>query len=572
MSKIIRDKIIICTLIVLISLVYGLPNLILSKKLGNLYAPITMNGLSPFGRDEAYAYAPSVNYILSRNFPLKEAYVYEYLNFPTPFMGETLPATIMAFLSKLSGQIDKSFLIADFIFPPLIFLLLFIVCRILGVSHIWAVSSAIAATISRDFIAAIPYPLKTIQILTFSEGQNFPLYFSRAFHPQITFPLFSIFLISLLLQIKNKNAKYTKIITGITLGGLFYSYVFYWTYAVFFLFLLLLYFLIKKETKIIKDILISLTLALVIATPYLKNMLDFYNLELSSDFSSKAALHGLPLPLTLIRYIFIASIFLLISKKKNNTVTVFAIFLVSGVLIAPVAKIILGQDLETFHYLRRALMPYATLAFFISVYNLVKVKTKLTNILACALIILFVFIGTRNQLIATNKIESAHVKDLDQRSVLNWLATNANNSVVGSLDTNLNLLLPVYTNSFTYFPSTDRTVMPTAEGIQRFIVLSNLLNISLEKQKESLLNLLSYLFIFQAYDGSRGLDPNSPRRWEAEEQITKKYNNADDLYNKYKLDYLVLTPSQIKIAKPDTKFLTAITSINEYIIFKLKKQ
>ena len=76
-----KDKIVLALLIFLVSFIYGLPNIILNSKLKSNYTPFTLIGNSPIARDEVFAYAPEVNYILQKHLFLKEVYVFEYAGF-----------------------------------------------------------------------------------------------------------------------------------------------------------------------------------------------------------------------------------------------------------------------------------------------------------------------------------------------------------------------------------------------------------------------------------------------------------------------------------------------------------
>src|SRR3990167_10419890 len=171
-------------LIILISLIYGFPHVLLISRLGVNYTPLALTGESRIARDEAFAYAPEVNYILKGHFFLKDAYVAEYSNYPTPFMGESAPSLVFALLAKLTGSVENAFIAADFIFPPIIFVLLYIITNIFIKNKLYSAAVAFLTVIARDFIAVIPYPHATFQYLTFAEGQNYLLYFSRAFRSE----------------------------------------------------------------------------------------------------------------------------------------------------------------------------------------------------------------------------------------------------------------------------------------------------------------------------------------------------------------------------------------------------
>ena len=564
------QRLTITVLIVLVSLIYGLPHIILFNKLGENYNPLVISDKSPIARDEAFAYAPFVNYILKGHLFLKDAYVAEYANLPTPYLGETAPSIVFAVLAKLTGSIEQAFIAGDFIFPPIIFLLLYKLSSLFINHKLFATSVAFLTVISRDFIAVIPYPHETFQYLTFAEGQNYLLFFSRAFHPQLTFIFFISAILLTIKLLKNPKSLLAILALGLVFGLLFYSYVFHWTYFFLTFSFIFLYNLIKKNLPATRALFVSGAIALLIGSFYLYNAWQFSQLAQAFDFVAKTSLHSLPLPLTLVRYLIITTIFLAIVKLKDHQSAVLFLALLSGVVISPLSKLVIGQDLETFHYLRRALMPLSTIALFIIIYYFLGRKRIFVTTISIVLFFTALLLGVRTQLIATDKIQTVHVKDTQLETVFNWLGTNTpKDSVVGSLDTTFSSLLPTYTENYVYFPPTDRTVTLTYEGVERYAILSNILGIDTNWQKKNLDNIISYLFVYQAYNDQNNLDLNSPKRRQAEIQIDFiAKSSLEKEIKKYKLDYIVVTPSDFGIVRPNPDFLKPVTSINEYVIFK----
>ncbi len=563
-------KIILAILIVAVSLIYGLPNLILLHKYKNNYTPFTLKG-SPIARDEAFAYAPEVRYELNNKSLLKEVYVEEYKDSPTPFMGETAPSAVLAIFAKLTGSLESAFIVADFILPPIFFVIFFKIAKLFIKNKYFALASAFVATISRDFITVLPYPAEIIKYLTVQENQNYLLYFSRAFHPQVSLLFLAAALLAVF-SVVNKQSILNIFLLGVSIGVLFYSYVFYWTLFGAFYALLCSYMIWKKEYKILNALVIGAALAIPIALPYLLNMIHFYSLDTINDFVTKSSLHNVPIPLMLIRFLLISIILLVVVKKRDLNLVVFVSFLFGGILITPLSKILIGQDLETLHYLRRAVMPFATIASFIIIYNLIKNKSRLLTIISTMTIVVFWVYGIRVQLIATNLIQNNHIRNSDMEQTMDWLNKNTNQSaVIGSLDPDFSSLIPVYTDHRVFMPPTDRTVLPTYEGIERYKILSELLGVDSLEQKNKLDDLVSYFFVYQSYDEDRSLDTESPRRQQAEKQMDElsKDSKWKDSLSQVKLDYIVVTPKE-KLVKPDLSKLEAKTSINEYIIFQYK--
>lgn len=564
-------KLIITILIILVSVIYGLPNIILFSKLGEDYNPLMISGKSRIARDEAFAYAPFVNHILKGYLFLKDVYVAEYTNFPTPFLGETAPSIIFAILARFTGSIEKAFIVGDFIFPPIIFLLLYKLSSFFIKHKLFAASTAFLTVVARDFIAVIPYPHETLQYLTFAEGQNYLLFFSRAFHPQLTFIFFILAILLTIKLLNNPSNKLTTLALGLIFGILFYSYVFHWTYFLLAFLFVVTYSFIKKDLTATRALILSGAIAFFIGSFYIYNSWQFSQLNFVGDFITKTSLHNLPLPLTLLRYLAITLIFLGIFRLKNHESQVVFFVLLAGVTISPLSKLVIGQDLETFHYLRRALMPIATVSFFAIVYYFIS-KRRLLLIIGSTLIFsASLFLALRTQLIAAEKIQTVHQRDKTQEAVFNWLRQNTpKDSVVGSLDTTFSSLLPVYTENYVYFPPTDRTITPTSEGVERYAILAKILGIDTNWQKKNLDNIISYLFVYQAYNDQNNLDLNSPKRYEAEAQIEFIADgNIDKEINKYELNYIVITAEHLSIVRPNPKLLKSVTSFDNYIIFEV---
>lgn len=564
-------RIILPAITLAVSILYGLPNLILFSKLGNDFTPFTLIG-SPIARDETFAYAPEVNYVYSNKSLLREVYSYEYKDSPTPFLGESAPAALLALLKAFTGSLEGAFIAADFIFPPIIFLAFYFFTKYFIKNNLFAATAALVAVVSRDFIGVIPYPSEIIKYLTVQENQNYLLHFSRAFHPQVSFIFLIGSTLSILKLIQNPKSLRNIILFGVSFGLIFYSYVFYWTLFSFFYLLLILYFLYKKQITILKGLIISGLLAFTVASVYLVNIYYFYRLPFIDDFVTKSSLHNVPIPLTLLRYFALIVILFFVTKKKNNNFIVLAAFLIAGIFITPVSKFLIGQDLETFHYLRRAVMPFATVSLFVILYSLLSNKKLFLKMVSLFAVITFLVFAINTQITLSEKIEKVHIRNHDLESTMQWLEKNTEkSSVIGLLDPDFSSLLPVYTQNKVFMPPTDRTVMPTFEGVERYKIISELLGLDADWQKKNLDDLVSYFFVYQSYDQNRNLDINSPRRQRAEKQIDLLSKNRiwKDKMKNYKLDFIIITPSELEIVKPDPIYLKAVTSINQYVILKV---
>ncbi|MDO8487477.1 MAG: hypothetical protein Q7S45_04235 [Candidatus Curtissbacteria bacterium] len=564
MKKLTQERLLLSLFIILVSIIYGLPHIKMIHKLGSKYNPIGLSEIASIPKDKAYAYAPYVNYIAKGNFPLRETYVYEYKDSQTPYIGETLPATLLAILSKVTGSIPMGFLAADFIFPPIIFVMLYLVARLFIKNHLFALSAAFLAVILRDLVFVIPYPHATFQYLTDAENQQQFLHYSRAFHPQVSFFFFIMSVFSLLKLVSNPNKKIA-VLLGIFFGLQFYSYLFDWTYFSVFFSVIFIFFLVKKDFKIIKSMLIAGTVAAIIGSFYFINGYQFSRLDIAQDFIRKMTGQSVPFPIATLRFLLIAALFFISKKRRDNKFITLFLFLLTGVAMVAISKFVIGRDLETFHYLRRALVPFATVSLFIIVYNIIARSSKrIIFTLSIAAIAITLFTGIRTQVIATNVLSPWLIYDHDQVNLFSFLKEHTpKDSVIGTLNIDLNYLIPVYTNNRIYFPPTLRTITPTYEEVDRYIILANLLGLDSKWQKKSLDTYLFYMFHAIVY--STGGETSKVRN-QTEEKIQESADNWVNSSGKYRLDYLIVTASDSNI-KPDLRFLHPLTTVDKYTIF-----
>lgn len=563
-----KTKILLAFLILTVSFIYGLPHLVMIKKLGKEYDPIAITNLASIPSDKGFAYSPYVNQIIKGGFFLKEAYTFEYRNFPTPYVGETFSSNLLAKLSSTTGSIQNAFLATDFIMPPIIFLILYLISKVFIKDSFFAASTAFLTTILRDLILVLPYPKATYEYIFAQANQQQFLHYSRAFHPQITFPLFALSLL-LLFKLVSKPDTNKALLLGVLVGISFYAYLFYWTFLVFFLSTLSIVFLIKREYRIAFLILSALGLSFVIGSFYFYNIHKFYSLEFAQDFTEKMTGPSIPFNPMVFRFLLIPIIFGVMFKKYTRTKISFITLFVSGVLIILTSKFLVGRDLETLHYVRRVMIPLGTIACLSVLYIVVKGNNILKKTVSISLILLAIISGIKTQLTATNILAGQLTINHNRTDLFNWFKINTQkDSVIGTLDADLNKLISSKTNNYTYFPPTLRTITPTFEELERYIILSNLLGIDVQTQKKSLDKYLDYIYFAKVYITSSNREPI---RKLAEDEIDKNKNGLwIKNFSKYKINYIVVSNLKNQDINPDINFLVPITSINNYIIFSVK--
>ena len=96
--------------------------------------------------------------ILEGKFWVTDTQVAEYNGQPTPFVGETGLAWIMAGLAKLTGSIQNAFMVADFIFPAVTFLLVYAIVWLFTKSQVISATAGTVLVVWPELLVLFPYP------------------------------------------------------------------------------------------------------------------------------------------------------------------------------------------------------------------------------------------------------------------------------------------------------------------------------------------------------------------------------------------------------------------------------
>ena len=267
-----------------VSLVFGGVHIFLSLKIGNSYSPILLNSFIPsITSDETVAYAPKVREVFDGNLLLTDVYLKEHKTLPSPLIGENLPALIMGLLARISGSIPNAFIAADFIFPSISFIILSLLIFSFSKNLPFSIFVSLVVIFHSKIMELMPYIPSIIQILIKQPIGGSYSSFLKSFHPQVSFPLFGLFLLLTLFAIK-KNKISLWLISGILLGLLSYTDIFFSTYAFLITALFLLWSLIKKDFLSTKRALIILFAGALISLPYVVNFFLFNQLPQSKSF------------------------------------------------------------------------------------------------------------------------------------------------------------------------------------------------------------------------------------------------------------------------------------------------
>ena len=563
-----------------VSLLFGLPHLLIPKLLGGAsYDPLGGgNGpQSAIVTEEVYTYVSEVQEILEGKFPIRDTQLVDYKNTQSPFSGETLPAILMALLSKLSGSVEKSFMVADFLFPPISMFLVYLLCRKLTVSKKLSIVAAVVSIVAADVIALVPYPKPLWDFLVNLKGRDDFLFFSRNFHPQLSFLLF-IGMVLVIIEAMKVGGWKRNAGAGILIGAQFYTYFFSWTATVAMLAILTVWQVWKRNWKLVKRITVASLMGLIIALPYVWEMHQFRISPLYQNFFSKNSLPARSFVSISARYAVLLSVAYWLTKKKRTPALTILMATVAATIVLPeLASLFLGRDPEGKHWIRRLLVPLAFPLAAVVCGDVYRRQTwfKLKRRASSALVLIglgmiFLF-GVRVQISASEKFAGWFHRQEDKQSLFDWFNLNGKaGETVATLNSGLIAEIPAFTKLDNVVPITTRSVATTQETLSRFLEVARLYQLPPEdvgyllwtgeisaddpararELAEMLLDSkgswVSRIFYFTANDEGKIFFLSRKRR----ESVIEEYRER--IETKYRIDYILVGPVEKKMLEGDT--------------------
>lgn len=471
------------------------------------YAPLNESSYY----DERSTYAPKINAFI-KNDPI------------LPSVFPTLPPILMGSLGKVIG-LRNIVIISDFIFPFLIFLLLYKLMTFFTQNAL--LFSTVFMFLPKLFVFALDSPFQG-------------LYFSQFYEPKITFLFFLVSLMSIILALKDDRFV---MLAGVSTGLLFYTYLYDWVTIFCALGLLFLFGIQRK--KILKILLVGL----LVGSVY------FYNLSLlqhlPKDYSNKFLWefsHNFRWAIVWKSYIRnIVLIFALWWLKPKHYQ--FLVALLTSYFVVMNMQLFTGFNLQPDHWFRIQFLP-VTLA----IIAIIPFTIKKEWILALATISVF-FTG---QVFYTKAHAQEFMISPPLKDTYQWINNNLSKKTIGVLDYSLNNGILMETDSNIFLPSGFNTIISDEELWGRLETLAKLEKLT----SQEFLNQINVFYLFGDKYGDKRFNAvfTAYKREIPQNILQNKVREYSNLQVNNKPDYL--------ISKKELDFEQVFNN-GEYIIYKL---
>lgn len=476
-------------------IIVGLPHLLISRIIAPAkYDPLQFSSGegSSITMEEVYTYVPEVREILEGKIWVSDTQVAEYNGKPNPFIGETGLAWIMAGMAKLTGSTESAFIVADFIFPALTFLLAYAIVWVFTQNRIISSAAGVTLVLWPELVVLFPYPNSLISSAKAAIDPRDFLFIARNFHPQLSLPAYLGAFLLVILAIKKKKI-WLSILAGVSVGFLFYTYIFNWTAFVFGIAIFTICGTFSWKVSQTshrrqqwRHFFIVAVITGLLAIPYFVSVWQFRASSLAQDFFAKLSLpkRGF-FDLTARHWIFVL-LFLIVDfrylwrteketprKREESPLLRLERILLVCLWIAPLIlpdlmQSIFGRDLEGKHWVRRIGYPFSIIGLAIVASQIV--NKKWIKLVFLPLILVVLAYGSVRQINMSLKSATAYAQNPTKQELYDWVNQNTPpGSVIASLGWDTVVNIPAKTHAFNFSPIGMRTIAPTDEAIDRFL-------------------------------------------------------------------------------------------------------
>lgn len=462
-----------------VSALYGLPYILIARKLaseGKSYHPVTFFS----DMDEAQIYAPQVKEVVEGVNSFGDPALREHANDYS--VRAPLGAVVLGIMARFIG-LENIWILADFIFPSIIFLIVFAIVFFLGGGAMPSFLLSFIFIFSRDLASLFPFSL-------FYQFKSFVVYFKpwiahpvvtrlpfdRLFTPEWTFIPLGLFFLFWLMALKRKNA-FCCIAAGIAYGALFYSYPFDWVSVTVILGTALALFLAQREYRMAMFQASIFVVGFVVAIPF---FISFFELMRFSYYAELVGRMGLEAGrgfrwLLWPHYIvwIAASVFAL----KRKEVAAASIFL--GAFVIMNIQVITGYVPQPEHFLRYTLALALFIAYFMAVAsfreNFIKFR-RVGYILLAFLSLLMIIRNVQLQIAYAKENMARFTLMAPLENSFAWMRVHVPSDAVvlsPSVITNTHLL--IFTSAKVFVPPTGViTSASDQEMLERYVVAAKI--------------------------------------------------------------------------------------------------
>lgn len=429
-------------LAVLVSLAMLYPHVVYRATLGNDF-----HGIERILNDDELYYLARAQDSADGHVQLGNPYLYEFKNLPTIqfFIPDLL---LVKPLVWLHVSVPFGYVVYDGILPIVITLLLYAVAYRISGSRWWALLGAGWFIIAKALFM-----------------------FHRPVSPQFTVIIFLCALLAVMYAYERRTWR-TMLAVGVTLGALFYTYTYYWTWEVVFLAVAAIgLWLFGRDRAGARHLVSGLGIGILLGAPYLIATARATGLRAYQETITRLGMidSHMPSGMWVITLGMLAAVIglLLWRKDRSRAWLVFAGGVASIIVVNQ--HVITGKNLEfSSHYLLPAVL-WALLAVITALHFFVRGKRSV-QVLSLVILLSMIMSGA-HRVVAFSRVSEDERAVQAYGPVLAWLRSHAPTDAVVYANDSLSMVIPAYTSqNVWYAPGAQLHFMTDDEVLERFVL------------------------------------------------------------------------------------------------------
>lgn len=488
-----RTAAIVCVA-ALVGLLFGLPHLLIPALLPDpsRYTPLVVTDVSFLTVDETYSYGPRVREVMDERWAVTDPIVYEHKSrWPFWFPVEQV---LLGAMGRWLGSAPRVYVISDFLFPPLDFLLLAKFLALVTGSTALALLGALAILAGGGQNSLLLLVDLGRAVMGGSSERLAalvrPLEFSRLFTPELTFIPFIGGLVALYLALTRASVRWA-VVAGVCLALLIPSYLYYWMFFAAGVGLLWLEAAARGDGPRVKVLTAALGLGFLLALPYWISYARFMGLPEALEVTTRfGAERGRYVVWPGVKDLVLMAATALLWWRTREEPFRFLLAFWVGLIACRNVQLVTGYMVQTVHWGYRVGYIWQTITIVALLAAIPRLAAKaglvdslknsglwIRRLALAGVPLLLVSIAGYQVTLSRN---TAHAFALPPgfAEALDWINRETpRDSVIVTPSFETNMLIPVYTHANVFMPNGNLSLAPTEELIERLLITYRLFSV-----------------------------------------------------------------------------------------------
>jgi len=458
-----------------------LPHLLAYRDLGRDYTPFAVEKtVSALIYDETHAYAVGPSRFMRTGSLQTEPDVYELRFFHSAY--PLFHTILLGAAGRLLGGLEASWILADALFPALLFLLLY---QIFG----WATSNRLVRILLALACVVVPFgPRNFLLYGQFAATQ--PLEITRTPSPELTFP-FLLFSCFLMIRAIGKDSWDRILLAGVCLGINFYTYYFY-TVAITLAWGVVCGLALMRRKLPWRPLILISVIGALIALPAVYNGYlavregaQKHLTDRMGSYTHEPSMLGLILLAASLGgawYVFgkLSANSLGDRRQYFFLICLFLLALAASAGAGLNLQALTGFDPQHGHFYNRLLNPVAAILLGLVTARLLEGRRdRWLNVATIAGLIVIAALAIFRQSRIASLTEQVHRRSEPGVAALEWARDHTpTDAVLGTLDLHMTLMNPAISGRWNFVPIAIRSMASDDEIVKRYLIVAAMLGMS----------------------------------------------------------------------------------------------